>query len=384
MSTAPGDEIVLKILHTADWHLGRRFDSFPEREASDLARDRLRVLERVFGLAERHAVDAVLCAGDLFDEPTPTSDWWKGLSDQLNKLRWKDRPVFLLPGNHDPCLADSVWGKQHKFRASLPSWVHVVDDFLEYPISNDAVLYAVPCRSASGQKDPTQEIPVRAPGDERIRIGMVHGSTFDMPEHQNNFPISRDASIERGLDYLALGDTHGFRFVPADRKEQPMIYPGTPEPTAFDERDPGKVAVVFFNRRRRADVHGEKVSRWTWEERTVSSLAELRTLAKSDLATCVLRLKVAMTLEAAEYEEAESILEDLQGTDAKHGRAGVFVLDRTEFEMDMRNTEQVFADQPDIVRAVVRRLQEKAAHSPAEAHMAERAIRHLYRVARGK
>jgi len=383
MSSASEDDTVLKILHTADWHLGRHF-RFPAAVGKPLARDRLRVLERVFGVAERHSVDAVLCAGDLFDAPIPLTDWWKGLSELLNKLRWTNRPIFLLPGNHDPCLPDSVWSKQHPFRTSLPEWVHVVDEFLEYPLSKDAVLYAVPCRSMAGQNDPTQEIPERSVGDERIRIGMVHGSTFDMPNCQTDFPIAQDAATERGLDYLALGDTHGFRLVPADRTHQPTVYPGTPEPTAFDEKDPGKVAVVFFNRRRRADIHTEKVARWTWEERTVRSLPELHALARSDLSNHVLKLHVTMTLPPLEYDEAERILEDLAGTDAKHGRVGVFVLDRKGLDMDTLSAEQVFADQPEIIRAVVQRLQEKATRAPIERQKVERAIHHFYRTLREK
>ena len=93
------------------------------------------------------------------------------------------------------------------------------------------------------------------------------------------------------IDYLAIGDTHGFRFVPADRLHPPTIYPGTPEPTAFDERDPGSVAVVFVSRQRYATVKAERVARWTWEEKEIRTVDELRALARrSDLGDRVLRL----------------------------------------------------------------------------------------------
>jgi hypothetical protein len=95
---------------------------------------------------------------------------------------------------------------------------------------------------------------------------MVHGSTFDANDWQTNFPIAVDAVLSRDLDYLAIGDTHGFRFVPPDRTHPPTIYPGAPEQTAFDEKDAGSVALVFFDRRRRAMVRPERVARWTWEE----------------------------------------------------------------------------------------------------------------------
>src|SRR5208282_3536990 len=96
-----------------------------------VARDELRadreVLDRIFLAAERFAVDAVLCAGDLFDEPCPPSHWWEGVAERLRRRKWTDRPVFFLPGNHDPLVPESVWAKDHKFRSLLPDWVHVVD-----------------------------------------------------------------------------------------------------------------------------------------------------------------------------------------------------------------------------------------------------------------
>ena len=79
-----------------------------------------------------------------------------------------------------------------------------------------------------------------------IRIGCVHGTTFDIAGFETNFPIRQDAGQQRGLDYLAIGDTHSFR----DVNEKlpwpavPTVYPGAPEPTAFDEKNAGNVAIV--------------------------------------------------------------------------------------------------------------------------------------------
>lgn len=380
------DEIVLRLLHTADWHLGRRFPSFLDRELErKLTRARVDVLERVFGLAERHAVHAVLCAGDLFDDPLPMAEWWEPVVEQLSKRNWNERPVFLLPGNHDPLLPDSIWAPGSKFRGRLPSWVRVVDEVLyEQELAPNAVLYAVPCKSKAGQADPTQLIPKRAPGDERIRIGMVHGSTFDAENCQTNFPIARNAALQRGLDYLAIGDTHGFRFVPADRREPPTVYPGAPEPTAFDEKDAGNVALVAINRRRRVTVQPERVAAWTWEEQTVRSMTALRKLrARTDLERRVLRLCIEMRVSAPEYEEAERLLEELRGTNAKHGRVGVLQLDRTQLTLDSGSIESYCTDLPDVLQSTVLRLRdEAAAPDPERARIAERALFHLYRLSR--
>jgi len=282
-------------------------------------------------------------------------------------------------------VPESVWAKGHPFRDLLPAWVHVVDcEPFEEPLGTNAVLYAVPCKSKAGQNDPTASIPKRASGDDRIRIGMVHGTTFDMKDCQTNFPIAADAAVERGLDYLAIGDTHSFRFVPPDRLQPPTIYPGAPEATAFDEKEPGNVAIVFVNRQRRATVKPERVAHWTWEEKHVTTLSELRALAKrSDLANRVLRLRVEMRAVAPDYEESERLLEDLAGTAARHGRVGVLELDRQGLELDMGNIDEYCADLPDALQTAVSRLK-TVAEDPAQRLPAQRALFHLYRVSRKK
>jgi DNA repair exonuclease SbcCD nuclease subunit len=262
--------------------------------------------------------------------------------------------------------------------------VHVVEDeLLEFPLSEGAVLYAVPCRSKAGQGDPTQQIPKRLEGDERIRIGMVHGSTFDAGDWQTNFPISREAAVERGLDYLAIGDTHGFRLVPPERLTPPTVYPGTPEPTAFDESEPGHVALVLINRQRRARVEKRRVANWTWETARVVDLSALRALAsRTDLANRVLRLTVDMQVSAPEYEEAEALLAELGGTEARHAKAGVLELAREGLTLDVSNVGAQLEALPAVLQATVRRLQELA-QDVSQRPAAERALIHLLQAAKG-
>jgi DNA repair exonuclease SbcCD nuclease subunit len=380
MTIAAEDEIVLKFLHTADWHLGRQFKSFGAENERKLGHARLGAVERLLLAAERWEVQAVLCAGDLFDTPNPSSDWWESLTNAFQRHKWQGRPVILLPGNHDPLLADSIW-RNEAFRRRLPNFVHIVDRVpFELELSKEAVLYAVPCQSKAGQNDPTESIPERAPNDERIRIGMVHGSTFDAKDCQTNFPIHRDAVVRRGLDYLAIGDTHGFRYVPPDRKHPPTIYPGAPEPTAFDEIDAGSVAVVFVNRQRRALIQLDKVAHWVWEAVRIDTLEALRQLARrTDLANRVLRVCVDLRLPVHECQEAERLLQDLEGTEARAGRAGVFELDRERLESDTTNFDEYCSTLPAVLQATVTELK-KAVEDPEQRIVAERALYHLYRL----
>lgn len=377
----PKDEVALKILHTADWHLGRRFASFSEEDAKKLGRARFDAVETMLGLAERSNVDAVLCAGDLFDEPSPRAEHYRRLAEILKKHARPERPIVLLPGNHDPVKAGSVWHADHELRRLLPSGCHVVDrDDFELSIGENAVVYARPCKSTAGEQDNALALPARAEGDERIRIGVVHGSTFDIPGWQTNYPIHRDAAMQRGFDYLAIGDTHAFRFVPPDRKNPPTVYPSAPEATTFGETDTGFCALVLFSKiMRRAVVQQEKVARWTWRDVTITNVEQMRELLREELSTTVLRLRLRVRGRADELEELERGIERLRGNEAMHGLVGVLRVEREEVVLDTADLDRFFDASPKVVREAARRLRELEKVQPEEAR---RALWHLYRLSR--
>jgi exonuclease SbcD len=88
----------MKILHTADWHLGQRLGRIPRTD------DLRRAVERVMGLCEREAVDVLVVAGDLFHSVRRPDD----LRDAIEHLKGAFRPflrdggtVLAITGNHD-------------------------------------------------------------------------------------------------------------------------------------------------------------------------------------------------------------------------------------------------------------------------------------------
>ena len=378
---APAQEtdVALTLLHTADWHLGRRFPAFERDQEQQLTRARLDAVGRILDLAESRNVDAVLCAGDLFDDPSPDESWWGGVLREFGQRDWT-RPVILLPGNHDPLMPKSLYYPSHPFRAGLPAYVRVVDrKGWELSLGDGAVVLASPCMSRAGQTDLAASLPEREAGDERIRIGLVHGQTFDIEGHQTNFPIASGTAADRGLDYLAIGDTHAFREVEPDAAA-PTVYPGAPEATNFGERDTGNVALVFFprDRRRRAMVRPEAVGHWTWREETCTSLAALRVLlADPNLRRTVMRLVLDMELPMAEYDEAERLLGALSGSMAASPKVGVLTVDRGRFRLAADAPIEFGAHLPEAVRATVERLLTRAATEP---ELAGRALHHLYRL----
>ena len=92
----------VKVLHTSDWHVGRRIRG---RDRSDEHRD---VLGEIVGLAATHDVDLTVIAGDVFDtaSPSPVAEQivWRTLLDLAEVS-----PVVMVAGNHDnPARLDAV------------------------------------------------------------------------------------------------------------------------------------------------------------------------------------------------------------------------------------------------------------------------------------
>lgn len=92
----------MKILHTSDWHVGRKI------RGRDRSGEHREVLAELVEIADRSAVDLVLVAGDVFDtaSPSPVAEQivWRALID-LSEVA----PVAVIAGNHDnPARLDAL------------------------------------------------------------------------------------------------------------------------------------------------------------------------------------------------------------------------------------------------------------------------------------
>lgn len=86
----------MKILHTADWHLGKRLDKYSRLE------EQRAVLDELIALADKEEIDVVLVAGDLFDAFNPAAEAVELLYRSLKRLAKNgERVVIAIAGNHD-------------------------------------------------------------------------------------------------------------------------------------------------------------------------------------------------------------------------------------------------------------------------------------------
>lgn len=84
----------MKLLHTADWHVGKTLQGRARLDEYEA------VLAEISDIARAEEVDAILVAGDLFDSASPAPTAEKIVYDALLELR-SIAPVVLVSGNHD-------------------------------------------------------------------------------------------------------------------------------------------------------------------------------------------------------------------------------------------------------------------------------------------
>jgi len=86
----------MKILHTADWHLGKKLDNFSRLE------EQIQVMEEIIEIADAQQVELVLIAGDLFDTFNPSVEAVELFYKTLKRLAKNgERAVVAIAGNHD-------------------------------------------------------------------------------------------------------------------------------------------------------------------------------------------------------------------------------------------------------------------------------------------
>jgi len=224
---------VLKILHTADWQIGKQYGQFEPDEAVLLAEARIAAVERLAVLATEQQVDLVLVAGDVFDA--------QGIADKtvlrlFNATRGFAGPWVMLPGNHDAALSESVWTRAQRLNA-VPDHVHLC--LRPVPLHFEglnAVVLPAPLTQRHTYTDLTEWFAAADTPPGTFRIGLAHGAVQGVLAEgiDSANPIAADRAAQARLDYLALGDWHGCRQIDAR-----CWYSGTPETDRFRNNDSG-------------------------------------------------------------------------------------------------------------------------------------------------
>jgi DNA repair exonuclease SbcCD nuclease subunit len=360
---------MLKLLHTANWQIGRVFSQFDEDDAAALFEARFQAVERLAALASQQAVQAVLVAGDVFDLQTVADKTLRRLGQALAGFAG---PWLLLPGNHDAALASSVWQRAQLLGALPPNaWpcltpeVRVVDGLGGH--EGRFVLLPAPLTQRHTHQDLTSwfaEASVPAGAEGLPRIGLAHGCVQGLlPEGIDSAnPIAAEAAARGRLDYLALGDWHGSR-----RIDERCWYAGTPETDRFRDNDSGQALLVGLDGPGGVpQVQPLPVGQYRWHSLAATIqvpsdvdglLAGLAGLGRSD----VLQLEVDGRCDLASHARLQA------GVDAARARVRALVADAEALRLDPTD-EDVAALQADgYVGEVLQALRERQREAAAEA-----------------
>jgi DNA repair exonuclease SbcCD nuclease subunit len=265
---------MLKILHTADIHLGAKFSGLGNKGASQ--REQLRAtFKNVIATAIDERVGIVLIAGDLFDtnqQPQRNIDL---VIEQFNLLKQNNIPICLIPGTHDSLDSSSIYRKVD-FEGKCSNLKIFADENISYKkyTDLDLTVYGKPNLSNRSYISPLKGLKPSTPS--KFHIAMAHGS-FYIPEKtaEDDHVFKTEEVTASGMDYLALGHWHR---VYACSEKPPAWYPGPPE-WIPDQREKGAVLLVSFSDAGEVKVEPKMLGLRDYDELEID-VSEVQELAK--------------------------------------------------------------------------------------------------------
>ena len=216
-----------RLLHISDVHLERAFAGMGC--SGELARRRrlgLRSALRRAGEAAREArCDAITIGGDLYEHDRASPATGAFLAELF--ATWQPMRVFLAPGNHDPLIPGSLYAT-----TEWPANVHLFQEERLQPVelTDGLTLWGLAHRDPRWQGDPLECETTPADG---VHIALFHGAEIgSRPDGKAMHGPFRAADIRRrGFAAALCGHYHRRHWY----DDTGLLYPGTPEPLAFDE-----------------------------------------------------------------------------------------------------------------------------------------------------
>lgn len=276
----------MKILHTADWHLGKRLDHFSRME------EQIQVMEEIVQIADQQQVDVVIVAGDLFDTFNPSVDAIELLYRTLKRLTNDGkRPVIAIAGNHDSpdridapdplarecgilmighpdAIIQNLQLEHFEVQNSAPGFFELLLPKYSYPLRIVHTPYANEIRLKQYLGESNKETALNDALKQRwfdiaeqycdskgVNVLTAHlymmkrgGERPEEPEGEKPIMIGNadmiyTDCIPDAIQYTALGHLHGYRNI--ETPEKPIVYSSSPICYSFSEAGQKKyVAIV--------------------------------------------------------------------------------------------------------------------------------------------
>lgn len=253
-------------IHTSDLQLGMK-RKFLDADAQSRFNDaRLRAVERLGEVARERGAEFIVVAGDVFEHNSLDRRTTGRALEVLAKL---PVPVYLLPGNHDPLVADSIFERTK----SLDN-VTVLGSFDPLRVREGVEIVGAPLTAKYATEDLVAKALRGLEPTNAVRVAVGHGQVEAFSSDRSADLIDL-ANVESHLkdgtvDYLALGDTHSTKQLGLSGR---VWFSGAPETTDFHDYYPGTNggevdsgnALVVTLTKDSAQVEPVKVGAWTFD-----------------------------------------------------------------------------------------------------------------------
>jgi exonuclease SbcD len=249
----------LKIFHTADIHIGMKFNSYPDNIRNCLVEARFDVLDKMIQIANDKQCNLFVIAGDLFNNiniPKLEIDSVVNSLDEFN-----GECVIIMPGNHDyDNEMIDLWKKFNRNIADKTLYLSEEKPYLLKQYGLNAVVYPAPCHSKHSDDNNIGWIKKNENFDpELYHIGIAHGAFEGIsPDiNRNYYFMSEKELVGIPVDVWLLGHTHVSFPEKSIVKNCKIFNSGTPEPDGLDCGHGGYAWIVTICKDKR--VTGKKV-----------------------------------------------------------------------------------------------------------------------------
>ncbi len=303
-----------KFVHTSDWQLGMTRHFLSEEAQARFTAARLDAITNIGALAMEECCSFVVVGGDVFESNQVERQVVVRALDAMKST--PDITFYLLPGNHDPLDAASVFGSM-TFLDNCPDNVVVLGNSEPVPACDGVEIVGAPWPNKRPLVDLVTRAVTELPGNGTLRVVVGHGSTDSLSPDPHNPALvvlgDLEAAIAAGtVHYVALGDRHSTTEVGGTGR---IWYSGAPEPTAYDEIDPGNVLLVDLS----ADavtVEHRRVGTWRFvlQDFDVTGPEDCRKVEHflediSDKARTIVKLSLVGQLSLADMDRLDATLD---------------------------------------------------------------------------
>ncbi|WP_416443493.1 exonuclease subunit SbcD [Leeuwenhoekiella sp. A16] len=261
----------MKILHTADWHIGKKLQKHELKEDFDL------FIEWLCATIKSHEIEVLLVSGDIFDLANPSSEARTQYYKALLKLRNLNCKIILTGGNHDsPAMLDApqeilrnldievigglpkdisqtlipVKNKAGNLEFIVAALPYLRDTDLRKGnegVSYDDRLEAIREGIASKFNAAAEICKTSYPNIPVIAMGHLYAAGIETSDSERDIQIGNQAAFQASqfgeyFKYIALGHIHKPQRVNA---LVPTFYSGSPIPLSFSERKDEKRVLIL-------------------------------------------------------------------------------------------------------------------------------------------